>query len=75
MILDFIDFVWLVSSILAMRQLLECGWSWWFAILVYNSVPWIKRELKHIYSDCSDDVTELFAMLPDITMYFPVLDR
>ena len=67
--------MWLVASVLSLRQLLEYGWTWGFAILIYNSVPWIKREVNHIYNDCSDDATEILAMVPDLRTHLPVLER
>ena len=73
--IDYIDYVWLIASILSMRQMLEYGWTWGFAWMIYNSIPWIRRELHYVYNDCSDDATELLEMIPDLRLYLPFLER
>lgn len=76
-ILDLIDLAWLVSSILSVRQMLDHGWTWSFAWIFFNSFPWVKREMSHLYKDSFDesDITAITAMIPGLKSYLPFSNR
>jgi len=68
------DMVWLVSSILTARQMLENSGLWVFGWIIFNSFHWVKREVSQVYKDCMDD-EDVVAMIPNLKPYLPIPNR
>ena len=66
--------MWLLASILSMREILEHGLAWSFAWIFFNSFAWVKRELRHVYNDCMDG-RDVIPMLPDPKQLLQISER